>query len=357
MTVRYLAVAILVLTGFCSSAMACSVPTQVYAEDPVTGEVYEIPPSTAPPPTPEQIADSLPEVVLEGVVVQREPIAGEPGATDSHWRKARMRMDRVWKGEAAEFITLEFGEPGSMCEAVPPVGAPLRIAPTPRSPNVFGYDMLSYFGSRGPNEDAGLQLYRERTLILQRQAEAGGRAEQLAFAGYLRQHGEKHRALWMLEALSREDPNDFDTAFALVALQTETGNTNDAEDTLTGMRKIAGNNEVLRGKIARTLFETTGHLDSDWKDWSNLTNRGICSGYGQHYDDFNFAGSHLNCYFERSTFRGTNFKGSDLSSVVLEDVDLTGAKYDCATKLPKDLDPVAAAMINVDGSCPQPAPQ
>jgi hypothetical protein len=33
---------------------------------------------------------------------------------------------------------------------------------------------------------------------------------------------------------------------------------------------------------------------------------------------------------------------------------LTGAKYDCATKLPEDIDPMAAGMINLDGSCPAP---
>ena len=43
-----------------------------------------------------------------------------------------------------------------------------------------------------------------------------------------------------------------------------------------------------------------------------------------------------------------------LLSVLRDDLDLTGAKYDCATKLPDDLDPVTASMINVEGECRAP---
>jgi hypothetical protein len=241
-----------------------------------------------------------------------------------------------------------------MCQQVPPVGTPIRISPDPVSPNVFSYDVLSGAAPGDPTEDTGLQLYHDRTLAVQRKAEAGGRAEKLAFADYLRRNGETHRALWLYEALLRQDPTDLDSIAVLAMLQAATWQEEDAQATLSRLGKIAPRTEEWRGKIARSTFEATGALALDWKDYSNIANVVSCDHSDAGFDNTDFSGARLRCDFLRSTFRNANFKGADLGWTRFEDVDLKGAIYDCATQLPDDFDPVAAGMINVEGSCPKP---
>lgn len=70
------------------------------------------------------------------------------------------------------------------------------------------------------------------------------------------------------------------------------------------------------------------------------------------FDGANFARADLSdCEFVRSSFRNASFLHADLSEAYFEDSSLADAKYDCATKLPDDLDPHAAGMINVERSC------
>jgi hypothetical protein len=335
-----------------SPTFACSLPIAPVLEDPVTGIVQEAP---TPQRTPEQIAESLPEVVIDGVVIERDPISGEPGATtDSYNRHARMRVDRVWKGDAAALVTLEFGENTAMCQQVPPVGTPIRISPDPVSPNVFSYDVLSGRAPGDSIEDAGLQLYRDRTLAVQRQAQAGGRAEKLAFADYLRRNGETHRALWLYEALLRQEPGDLDSIAALAVLQAAVREEEEAQATLNRLSKIVPHTEAWRGKIARATFEATGALTLDWKDYSNVANVVDCNRSDASFDGTNFSGARLRCDFSRSTFRNANFKGADLNWTRFDDVELKGAIYDCATSFRSDFDPIAAGMVNVNGNCPKP---
>jgi hypothetical protein len=334
-----------------SPTFACSPAAQV-AVEPLTGIVQEVP---TPQRTPEQIAETLPEVVIDGVVIERDPISGEFGATENSFnRHARMRVDRVWKGEAAAFVTLEFGEHTEMCQRVPPVGTPIRISPDPVSPNVFAYDVLSGGPPRDPSADAALQLYHDRTLAVQRKAEAGGRPEKIAFADYLRRNGETHRALWLVEALLRQDPSDLDSMAVLAVLQGAIWKAEEAQATLTRLNKIAPRTEAWRGKLARATFEATGALLSSWKDYSNVANVASCDGSDANLDDINFSAARLKCDFSRSSFRNANFTGADLRWSRFEDDDLTGAKFDCATKLPDDLDPAAAGMMNVEGTCLKP---
>jgi hypothetical protein len=61
------------------------------------------------------------------------------------------------------------------------------------------------------------------------------------------------------------------------------------------------------------------------------------------------------CDFDRSDF--SECASATAASATPASAAPTGAKYDCATKLPDDLDPVAAGMINVEGTCPQRMPQ
>jgi hypothetical protein len=345
----------ILLAASCAPTFACSLPEPPVIVDSVTGIVQEVP---TPQRTPEQIAASLPEVVIDGVVVERDPISGEPGATtDTLNRHARMRVDRVWKGEAAAFVTLEFGEHTEMCQQVPPVGTPIRISPDPVSPNVFSYDVLSGRRTGDLSEDAGLRLYRDRTVAMQRKSEAGGRAEKLAFADYLRRNGETHRALWLYEALLLQVPDDFESLFALSHLQLETHRETDAMVTLDHLRALAERSEAWRGKVARFEFEAKGSLTAEWKDWSSARSTKPCRILGSDFNEANFDGAILDgCSFPpQATFRGASFKGADLGGVSFAlGNDLRDAKYDCTTQFRVDVDPIEAGMINVEGQCAKP---
>jgi uncharacterized protein YjbI with pentapeptide repeats len=188
---------------------------------------------------------------------------------------------------------------------------------------------------------------------MQRKAEPGGRAEKLAFADYLRRNGEKHRALWLYEALLRQDPGDLDSIAVLAVLQAAIWQEEDAQATLNRLSQIAPRTEAWRGKIARATFEATGALAHDWKDYSNVANVVVCRSEAA-LDGADFSGARLRCDFARSTFRNANFKGADLSWARFEEVDLKGAIYDCATEFATDFDPAAAGMINVEGTCSKP---
>jgi hypothetical protein len=294
--------------------------------------------------------------VIEGVVIQRDPITGEPQSTNARIKHARMQVDQVWKGEAAAFVTLEFGEDTAACELVPPIGEHIRISVIPISPNVFSYDVTSGDGPGDASEDAGLKLYRERTLAEQHKAETGGPAEKRAFADYLRRNGEVHRALWMYEALLRQTPGDLDSLLGLAVLQ----GTDEAQATLSRLRELAPKTDEWRGKLARTTFLATGVLSSSWKDWSNIENARHCTVDGSDFDSANFDGARLNtCLFPANAhFHGASFRGSDLrSSDFLVWADVKGAFYDCATRLPEWVDMAATGMINVEGKCAEAAPQ
>jgi uncharacterized protein YjbI with pentapeptide repeats len=94
-------------------------------------------------------------------------------------------------------------------------------------------------------------------------------------------------------------------------------------------------------------------LTEESKDWSDLKRiHNACTSYHADLEGVAFDRADLAaCAFRYSSFRNASFRGTDLTGSYFQDSDLTGAKYDCATKLPDDLDPVAAGMINVEGQC------
>ncbi len=83
-----------------------------------------------------------------------------------------------------------------------------------------------------------------------------------------------------------------------------------------------------------------------------------CYSWHENFDGALFDRADLpKCAFRYSSFRNASFRGTDLSGSYFQDSDLTGAQYDCATRLPDDLDPKGAGMINVDGKCTDPLAQ
>jgi uncharacterized protein YjbI with pentapeptide repeats len=99
----------------------------------------------------------------------------------------------------------------------------------------------------------------------------------------------------------------------------------------------------------------SGRLTPGWKDWSDLRRSSHCEASEGNFDDANFDRADLaSCEFVRSSFRNASLLHTDLSAAYFEDSILTGARYDCTTKLPDDLDPNSAGMINVEGQCVAP---
>jgi hypothetical protein len=342
--VRFLATAGLGLVGFCSPADACS---------PVPFDHSGTDDSSVDNRTVEEIISQLPEAVLEGEIIQRDPLTDTPSGT----QRAKLRVFYAWKGEAESVATLEFIDASAACMWPPPdVGTHVIVEATPRAPNVFFYDGdLQWL--RHEKMDQALHDYKRRTDAMKARADAGGYAEQMAFAAYLQHNGEVHRALWMYESFLRQDPDDFESLFALSNLHFETHRETEGMAALGHLRELAERSEEWRGKVARFEFEATGWLTAKWKDWSSANSTKPCRVLGTDFDEANFEGAVLDgCSFlPQATFRGANFRGADLAGVSFAlGTDFRDAEYDCATQFRKDVDPVAEGMINVEGGCPKP---
>jgi hypothetical protein len=331
--------AALVLAGFSSSAEACSLGGFDQSDAKWTVE---------------EIVDALPEVVLEGEIIQRDLLFGD-SLDDATPKHAQMRVDQAWKGESAPIVALEFIENSSSCGAPPlPVGTHLRIRATPLAANVFPYGAGSDFLLQGPKMEQALRAYQRRTNAMQARAESGDHAERVAFADYLHRYGETHRAVDVYQSILRDQPKDLESYTALAVLQGETISLDDARETLARLRALAPQSEEWRGKLARTTFLATGVLSSDWKDWSRIENSRPCTVEGTDFDNANFDAARMHgCLFPgTATFHNASFKGADLrDSDFLVRADVKGALYDCVTRLPEWIDPVAAGMVNIEGQC------
>jgi hypothetical protein len=335
--VRFLVVAGLVFAGFIPATEACSL-----AEFDPSDKNWTV----------EQIINGLPEVVLEGEIIQRDPL----GVPTEAPKRAKLRVEYAWKGEAESVATLEFREASSACMVPPPdVGTHVRITVDPRAPNVFFYYVTSTWLLEGPKMEQALREYKRRTDATKARAEAGGHTERLAFADYLYRNREVQRAIWTYESYLRQDPDDIESLFALANIQRETDQLDDAMVTLARVRALAGRSDDWRGKVARFEFEATGWLTAKWKDWSGAKSTKPCRILGGDFAGANFDGAVLDgCSFPpQATFRGASFKSADLGGVSFAlDNDFRDAKYDCATQFRSDIDPIKAGMINVEGSCP-----
>jgi len=119
---------------------------------------------------------------------------------------------------------------------------------------------------------------------------------------------------------------------------------------------LAPKTDEWRGKLARTRFAGTGKFTESWRDWSDLQSPAYrCMSRRQKFDHAVFDHADLsNCMFFDADFSQASFLGADLSSADFKRSTFVGAKYDCFTKFPSDLDRTAAGMINVDGDCANP---
>jgi hypothetical protein len=315
------------------------------------------------------------EVIVEGVVEPPAEPAG-PGL-ENRLSFSRMHIDRVWKGAIASNVVVLTRIGIGDCSRPPPFGRRIvfgarlvekelllvkdAITLTPDRAQLIEThdDFLSYSRLDLPLQDPEfsrlLVKYRADTEALRQRANSGDRGERIAYAAHLFDNNELHRALAAYEGLLKEDPSDFDLLLTLAVVRAQVHPDNEPEATLAEVERKAPRTPEWQRKIVHARFVASGRLTPGWKDWSDLRRSIHCEASEGNFDDANFDRADLaSCEFVRSSFRNASLLHTDLSDAYFEDSTLTGAKYNCATKLPEDLDPMAAGMINLDGTCPAP---
>lgn len=275
-------------------------------------------------PTPEQF-DSIidrSEIIVDGVISRYDPTRAN-GDTFT----ARLRISKVWKGEVSAEVPITMSVWVIGCTLPPQYDTPIRLAGTLDEGRlfyhaVFGLPLgnavldqkLREYQKMKPILDAKrarqMEAVRATTEALQQTAATGDVQAKLAFVAHLLHIGEEDRAYEVAGALRREG---------------------------------------VKLSLADPLL-----LDPEQKDWADLKRiGGACYSDHGNFDDATFDRADFSgCAFRYSSFRNASFRGTDLIGSYFQDSDLTGAQYDCATKLPEDLDPKAAGMINVEGQCP-----
>jgi len=315
---------------------------------------------------------SAPEVIVEGVVEAYRPLRYAPPV-------AVMRIDKVWKGTATPRVVVElqmfFSSEWILdrwdCGIRAPVGERIRLGASILSKHgdqvaedsgldantyVLGGYNLFYIPLKDPELDRKLAAYQNKTDQLQQSASNGGMQSKLAFAAHLLANNEEHRALEAYDGLLRDSPNDLDLLLVVAVARSQARVDGEPDATLAVVGAKAPKTEKWRSKIARARLAATGLLTAEGKDWSDLK-RIHTKCYSEHanFDNAVFDRAELpECAFRYSSFRNASFRGTDLTGSYFQNADLTGAKYDCKSRLPDDLDPKAAGMINVEGECHAP---
>jgi len=274
------------------------------------------------------------EVIVEGVIESYSAAKADPYLP----RLVTVRVDKTWKGDVTPRVLLIIpmarygpdmwdGKTGLECLNPVQIGVRIRIGagiagknddPALHEPKVdANSDVLNprrwwnftNIPLHDPEFERLLVEYQAKTEALQQAAATGDVQAKLNFAAHLLANNQQDRAQEIADALRRDG-------------------------------------------VKLASFGTL-KLTGERKDWSDLKRiHQAC--YSDHanlegavFDGADFA----ECAFRYSTFRGASFRGTDLTGSYFQDSDLTGAKYDCTTKLPEDLDPEAAGMINVEGTC------
>jgi hypothetical protein len=320
---------------------------------------------------------STAEVVVEGVVGPFGP-KDSPDGTNGHLGLASMHIDKVWKGQLPPNVALIYRAGSGDCSIPPPFGTRIRFGGHILSKDVLlsndpgdqpalrrlltvhlvvlGYPSFPEamdMPVRDPELDALLDAYRDRTYAMERAAAT--KPARLAFAAHLFDNNELHRALTEYEGILSDDRSSLDLLLTLAVVRAQIYPYDEPDATLAEIERKAPRTPEWQGKIARTRFVASGRLTPGWKDWSDLTPRAQCEVSEGNFDKANFDRASLaQCEFVRSSFRNASFLHADLTDAYFENSDLTGAKYDCGTKLPDDLDPNASGMINVEGACLKP---
>ncbi|HVO02509.1 MAG TPA: pentapeptide repeat-containing protein [Candidatus Cybelea sp.] len=320
---------------------------------------------------------ATPEVIVEGVVEPPEP---SQAPDDGHFGLATMTIDKVWKGDVGPSVDLLFAMQSSDCTIPPPFGERIRFGATIvekdrfRNDSAFTstypelvrllatnrqvllypfYPQSLYLPLQDPELDPLLDAYNAKIDALKQKAESGGKQDRLAYAAFLQENHEAHRALDLYETVYRDNPDDLDLLLTLAVARTQAHRLGEPEATLAALEQKAPKTDEWRGKIARTRFASTGAFAPDWKDWSDLKPAVVaCRSDNGDFDGASFDRADLSgCVFKSGMFRQASFRHADLSDAEIEDSVMKGATYDCATRFPDGFDPNAEEMVNVEGSC------
>lgn len=292
-----------------------------------------------------------PEIIIEGVVSPRTSIF-------SWSRSATMQIDHAWKGAVGKSLTLTFqgGDAGN-CDSAPPYGEPIVIAVSKDKSQRIYFNACSRVVSADSQFRTDLEAYRLKTEAMVEQAGTGGRAGRLALAAYLRDAGESHRALDLYRSLYEEEADiDLLVPIALIEGHLYDG---DPKPTLELLRQRAPASEEWQRKVAYTAFEAACEIDVSRKDWSNVHSGERCKFEHVQLENAKFDGADLRVtWFKDSNLEGASFRGANLFGASFDATSLVGAQYDCKTQYNADwFNPTEAGMINVEGQCPEPAPQ
>jgi len=278
--------------------------------------------------SPEQIDDIIErsEIIVDGVISEYDSGSPRPKAIGGTVA-AKLRVSRVWKGEIGAEVPIYISMYLIGCTLPPEYGLPVRLAGSFDEGLLFygtvgglplGNALLDQklreYELKKPILDAErareIELLKAKTEALRQAAATGDVQARLNFAAHLLAHNQESRAHEIADALRRD-------GVKLAPF---------GAFNLTGERKDWSDLKRIHDAC------TSDHADLD----------------GAVMDRADLAG----CAFRYSSFRDASFRGTNLTGSYFQDSDLTGAKFDCATKLPDDLDPKAAGMINVEGQCP-----
>jgi hypothetical protein len=281
-----------------------------------------------------------PELIIEGVI--------SPQSSHS----ATMHVDHAWKGDVGKSVALTFeeGEAGN-CDSSPRYGESIMIAVAREESQRIYFDGCSPIVGVDSRFRADLEAYKAKTESMEQQAKTGGREGRLAFAAYLRESGENHRALHLYRSLLKE--GDDISLLVPIALLEGSIYDGDPKPTLELLRQRAPATEDWQRKVAYTAFEAACDLDTSRKDWSNVHAGEHCKLESAQLQNANFEGADLaRVWFKNSNLAGANFKGANLFGASFDESSLIGAQYDCKTQYnARYFNPTEAGMVNVEGSC------
>jgi len=309
--------------------------------------------SSLPPVT----GKSSPEVIVEGVVSEPSLMKRVLGGLLP--QTAALRITHAWKGEFGKSVTLNFSASDTACNSPPPIGETIIIQADRDASNAIHYTACSGLHGVDAPFRAELEAYKTATETIAERARTGGRADQVAFAEYLRDNREQHRALQLYRSLYQTDPADIELLIRIALLEAIIRD-GDPKQTLRVLRDRAPATVEWRRKLAYIAFEAACEIDPSRKDWSKVhgATREHCKIESAQLENANFEGADLaGVWFKGSNLSGANFKGANLFGASFDESPLTGAQYDCKTQYnARWFDPTEAGMINVDGSCPSATP-
>jgi hypothetical protein len=288
--------------------------------------------------------------IVDGVVFIRE--LSDASSDPFAGKIAVMRVEKAWKGDPEQTVSLLYDGDEAACGAVPPLGQKLRVGAVAARGQQYSFGLCSTLPIDDPAFEAAFHAYirdtRAATLDFEDQHAYG----QLALAHYFRRNREYDRALRILANAMAHEPENAELMLEAAVAEAALNGANAARAMLEAARSTAGSSARMPGKFARAQFEALGQFDPEWKDWTDLGNVGPCNCQSKALEGAWFDRSRLlECDFAGADLRGASFLGTDLVRADLTLAQVTGATFDCKTSFQPNFDPLARGMIRIENGC------